>query len=144
MKISPSKALLAALTLILFSIGCATTGAGGGADAPAPAPPPPPAPPAAVGVWNMTIDTPQGTQTPTVTITGMAGDLSGNFGGPTGDLPFDSITADGNTVEFQVTIDIGGSDLVMTFTGTIDGDSLSGSFATDFGDFPATAERSTE
>ncbi len=92
----------------------------------------------------MTIETPQGTQTPTVTIAGMAGDLSGNFGGPTGDLDFDSISADGNSVEFQVTIDIGGSDLVMTFTGTIDGDSMSGSFATDFGDFPATAERSTE
>ena len=92
----------------------------------------------------MTIETPQGTQTPTVTITGMAGDLSGNFGGPTGDLDFDSISADGDTVEFQVTIDIGGSDLVMTFTGTVDGDSLSGVFATDFGDFPATAERSTD
>ena len=92
----------------------------------------------------MTIDTPQGTQTPTVTIAGMAGDLSGSFGGPTGDLDFDSISADGDAVEFQVTIDIGGSDLVMTFTGTADGDSLSGVFATDFGDFPATAERATD
>jgi hypothetical protein len=141
MKISLSKALLVALTLVLFSFGCASTG-GGAADAPAP--PPPPAAPSAVGVWNMTIETPQGTQTPTITINGTAGDLSGSFGGPTGDLALDSISSDGDMVEFQVTIDIGGSDLVLNFSGTVEGDSMSGSFASDFGDFPATAERSTE
>ncbi len=92
----------------------------------------------------MTIETPQGTQTPTITINGTAGDLSGSFGGPTVDLALDSISSDGDMVEFQVTIDIGGSDLVLKFSGTVEGDAMNGSFASDFGDFPATAERSTE
>ena len=58
----------------------------------------------------------------------------------------------GDLVIMGQTVDISGEvhDTVrvwtqgLTITGTIDGDSMSGSFATDFGDFPATAERSTE
>ena len=141
MKTSPTKALLTALVLLVFSIGCASTGGGGGD---VPAPPPPPAPPAAVGVWDMTIETPMGDQNPTVTIQGTADALTGEFDGPTGALAFDSISADGDALNFQVTIDIGGQDLVLKFVGTVDGDAMNGEFESDFGNFPANAVRSAE
>ena len=89
----------------------------------------------------MTINTPQGTQTPPLSIAASAGAFSGSFGSPAGDVALDTVSADGDAVEFQVTIDIGGQDLVLSFSGTVDGDSMSGSFASDFGDFPATGER---
>ena len=105
--------------------------------------PPPPAIPAAVGSWTLTIDTPAGTQQPGLTITGVEGDLSGAFASPAGDIDLSSVSFSEGAFEFSVTIDIGGQDLTLNFSGTVDGDSIDGSFASDFGDFPATGVRNT-
>jgi hypothetical protein len=133
MKISTFKASLTILVLLTLTTGCASTGGGGT--------PAPPAAPAAVGTWAMTLETPQGTQSPTLTIAGAAGSLTGSFTSPTGELALDSASSDGDAIDFQVTIDLGGQALVLIFSGTIEGDMMSGSFASDFGDFPATAVR---
>ena len=135
MKTSRITGLLAILALTLLSIGCAS---GGGGVAAAP---PAPAIPAAVGSWTMTIDTPAGTQEPVLTIAGTEDALSGSFGSPQGDVDLNTVSFADGGIEFSVTIDIGGQDLTLNFSGTVDGDSMTGSFASDFGDFAATAVR---
>lgn len=134
MKTSRITGLLVLFSLTLLSIGCAS---GGGAAAV----PPPPAIPAAVGSWTLTIDTPAGTQEPALTITGVEGDLAGAFGSPAGQVDLTTVSFADGALEFSVTIDIGGQDLTLNFSGTVDGDSMTGSFASDFGDFAATGVR---
>ena len=132
--------LLSLLLLGALAIGCAS---GGGAP---PVPPEPPAPviPAAVGSWTFTIDTPMGANDSTVVIAGTEGALTGTFGGPAGDNDMTTVSFADGTLEFSVTIDIGGQDLTLNFSGMVDGDSLDGTFGSDFGDFPSTGVRNTE
>ncbi len=139
MKTSRITGLLAVLALTLLSIGCAS----GGGGAAAAAVPPAPVIPAAVGSWTMTIDTPAGTQEPSLTIAGTEGALSGSFGSPAGDIDLSTVSFADGDIEFSVTIDIGGQELTLNFSGTVDGDSMTGSFASDFGDFAATAVRNS-
>ena len=136
MKTFSTTGLLVILSLTLLSIGCAS---GGGAAAV----PPPPAIPAAVGSWTLTIDTPAGTQEPTLTITGVEGDLAGAFGSPAGAVDLTSVSFADGALEFSVTIDFNGQALALNFSGTVDGDSMTGTVGTEFGDFPATGTRNT-
>ena len=55
-------------------------------------------------------------------------------------LRLDLQFADG-ALTFSLSIDAGGQMLDLDFTGTIDGDSLSGKFGSMFGDFTATGSR---
>jgi len=96
-----------------------------------------------VGTWTLTIDTPAGTQEPTLTITGVEGDLTGAFGSPAGEIDLTSVSFTDGALEFAVTIDFNGQALALNFSGTVDGDSMTGSFASDFGDFAATAVRNS-
>lgn len=132
--------LLSLLLLGALAFGCAS---GGGAP-PVPAEPPAPAIPAAVGSWTFTIDTPAGTQNPAVTIAGTEGALTGTFGSPDGEVDMTTVSFADGTLEFSVTIDFGGQAITLNFSGTVDGDSVDGTFASDFGDFPGSGVRNTE
>ncbi len=80
----------------------------------------------------------------TVIIAGTEGALTGTFGGPAGDNDMTTVSFADGTLEFSVTIDIGGQSLTLNFSGMVDGDSLDGTFGSDFGDFPSTGVRNTE
>ena len=123
--------LLLALAAALLAMGCSGYGA--------------PALPAAVGSWNMTIETPLGTQTPTIDVTGDASGLMVSMGSPDGTVEATDVTfGEDGALGFTVDIDAGGQQLTLVFTGMIDGDSLTGAFATDFGDMEATATRAVD
>lgn len=123
--------LLLALAAALLAMGCSGYGA--------------PALPAAVGSWNMTIETPLGTQTPTIDVTGDASGLMVSMGSPDGTVEATDVTfGEDGSLGFTVDIDAGGQQLTLVFTGMIDGDSLTGAFATDFGDMEATATRAVD
>ena len=123
--------LLLALAAALLAMGCSAYGA--------------PALPAAVGSWNMTIETPLGTQTPTIDVTGDASGLMVSMGSPDGTVEATDVTfGEDGSLGFTVDIDAGGQQLTLVFTGMIDGDSLTGAFATDFGDMEATATRAVD
>lgn len=130
--------VLTVLSIVLIA-GCASSGAGSAPAAPA-APPPPPAP-VAVGSWNLTIETPQGTQEPTLVVSGTEGNLSGMFSSPQGELALDSISADGDKLMFSLKIDAGGQELQLDFEGMIDGDNLSGTLNSAFGGMTTTGTR---
>ena len=138
MKTQRISTLLAMLAIAALAVACGS----GGASVPS-APPEPPVP-GAVGTWTFTIETPMGTQNPEVVISGDDSGLMGTFGSPAGTIDMSTVSADGDMLEFSVTIDIGGQDLTLNFSGTVEGDNISGSFGSDFGDFAATAVRNTE
>lgn len=123
--------LLLALAAALIALGCSAYGA--------------PALPAAVGSWNMTIETPLGTQEPTLIVSGDASGLMGTLSSPQGDVELANVTwNDDGTLGFTMDIDAGGQSLSLTFSGTVDGDSLTGEFASDFGPMEANATRFVE
>ena len=129
--------LLALCALVVLASGCASS-VGAGAAAPAAAAPPPPA---IVGTWNLLIETPVGNQEPTFVVSLDGGALSGMFSGEQGDLAIPEITDDGGQISFTMSIDAGGQQMKLDFTGTVDGDSITGSFASDFGDMPVSGTR---
>lgn len=123
--------LLLALAAALLALGCSAYGA--------------PALPAAVGAWNMSIETPLGTQTPTINVTGDASGLMVSMDSPQGSVDATEVTfGEDGALGFTVDVDAGGQQLTLVFTGMVDGDSLNGTFATDFGDMAATATRVVE
>jgi hypothetical protein len=123
--------LLLALVAALLTFACSGYGA--------------PALPAAVGSWNMTIETPLGTQTPTIDVTGDASGLMVAMASPDGSVEATDVTfGEDGSLGFTVAIDAGGQQLTLVFSGMVDGDSLTGAFATDFGDMEATATRAVE
>ena len=123
--------LLLALAAALLTAGCSAYGA--------------PALPAAVGSWNMSIETPLGTQTPTINVSGDASGLMVAMASPDGEVEATDVTfAEDGALGFTVEIDAGGQQLTLVFSGMVDGDSLNGTFATDFGDMTATATRAVE
>ena len=123
--------LLLALVAALLTFACSGYGA--------------PALPAAVGSWNMTIETPLGTQTPTIDVTGDASGLMVAMASPDGSVEATDVTfGEDGSLGFTVVVPAGGQELTLVFSGMVDGDSLNGAFATDFGDMEATATRAVE
>ncbi len=123
--------LLLALAAALLAAGCSAYGA--------------PALPAAVGSWNMSIETPLGTQTPTINVTGDASGLMVGMASPDGTVEATDVTfGEDGSLGFTVEIDAGGQQLTLVFSGMVEGDALNGTFSTDFGDMEATATRAVE
>jgi hypothetical protein len=118
---------------LLLVVGCASGGAGS-----APAPPPPPA---AVGSWNLVVETPVGNQESVLTVSGTAEMLEGMLSGEQGETPLTSVVYAGEELTFAISIDAQGQQLDLTFKGTVSGDSLSGSFESPFGPIPVTGTR---
>lgn len=92
----------------------------------------------AVGVWDVGISTPVGDQTGVWTF---AADGTGMMQSDLGDQELSGVTLDGNSISFLVDIDAGGQALSLSFTGMVDGDSLTGEFGSDFGAFAVSGTR---
>ena len=95
--------------------------------------------PPAVGVWAVEMNTPLGALPATLTInedgTGtMAADGMGS-------APISGINFDGNALAFDAEIDAQGQTIVLEFSGSVEGDSMSGEFGSDFGAFGVTGTR---
>lgn len=90
------------------------------------------------GSWDTMATTPIGNQASVWTI---LDDGTGILSSDQGEQPVDGIVVDGNNVSFDLDIDAGGQFLTLSFSGVIEGDSLTGAFASDFGDFDVTGTR---
>lgn len=91
-----------------------------------------------VGTWDTVASTPVGDQ-PALWV--IAGDGTGVMSSDQGDQTVDGIVVDGNNVSFEFIVDAGGQTLALSFNGVVDGDSLIGTFGSDFGDFPVSGTR---
>lgn len=95
--------------------------------------------PPAVGVWSIEMNTPLGAMPATLT---MNEDGSGSMEAQgMGGAPLSGIMYDGNAVAFEAAVDAQGQSLVLEFSGTVEGDDLTGEFGSDFGAFGVTGTR---
>ena len=85
------------------------------------------------GDWDVTIVSPQGSNTSRVTLKQDGDKVSGLFKSPAGELPFEGGTLTGNELKFVFTVNFQGNPLPITLTGKLDGDTITGK--ADFGGF---------
>lgn len=77
------------------------------------------------GVWDFTVEAPNGTGTPTVTFKQDGETLTGTYKGRAGDTPLTG-TIKGNDIKFSITVHPQGQDLVIEYSGTVDGNTMKG------------------
>jgi len=85
------------------------------------------------GNWDVTINSPQGSNTSLVVFKQDGDKVSGVFKGRAGELPFEGGTLTGNELKFSFTINTQGMQLPITLTGKVEGETMSGQ--ADFGGF---------
>ena len=93
------------------------------------------------GTWNLTMETPMGERRSTLTLSTAGGTLTGKqeAEGNTTDIADGSVS--GNSLSWKVSI-TNPMPLTLTFSGTVDGNSLTGSADTGmFGSFPFQGTR---
>ena len=95
--------------------------------------------PPGVGTWSVEMNTPLGMLPATLTLNE---DGSGSM--TSDQLPeasFSGAVFDGNDIAFSVEVDAQGQTLLLDFSGTVEGNSVSGQFGSNFGDFSVTGSR---
>ena len=94
------------------------------------------------GKWEIVINSPLGAQKATLDLATDGTTLTGTQQAAQGSGPLENGKVDGNTVAWSAKIS-SPMPLTLDFTGTVDGDKLSGSVkAGSFGSFPFTGNRS--
>src|SRR6185369_16283986 len=81
----------------------------------------------------ITVESPQGKRTSMLVIKQEGDKLSGAMKSPRGERPLDSVSVKGNEITFVMTFNAQGHDIVITYKGKIEKDSMSGE--ADFGGF---------
>lgn len=90
------------------------------------------------GKWKLTINTPMGTQTPTLTI---SPDGTGALEGPRGSQAVIDLKVEGETVSYKVQVSAMGQQLTLKCTATAEGDTLKGRMETPMGGADFTGVR---
>lgn len=94
------------------------------------------------GTWNMTVETPAGAGSPTFILKQSGKDVTGDYQGALGQAPVTG-TVNGNDVALKFTLNAGGSDMVVTYTGTVDGNTMKGKVSLgELGDGTFTGQKS--
>ena len=83
------------------------------------------------GSWDVTIDSPQGQRTVVMVIKKDGEKLTGVMKSQTGERPLDSVAVKGDEITWVITRQVGGQDMVMTYKGKVEKDSMKGD--ADFG-----------
>lgn len=94
-----------------------------------------------VGQWKLTVETPNGTTNPILTINAADAGYSGTYVGPRGSFELKEITVDGNTFSFPLTITIPIGTMNLQYTGKVEGDTISGSIGNPQGTIPFVGVR---
>ena len=76
------------------------------------------------GDWDVTVTSPQGTNTTPVTFKQEGDKVSGMFKSPQGTLPFEGGTMTGSDLKFTFTINAQGMELPITLTGKVEGETI--------------------
>ena len=93
------------------------------------------------GEWTLTLDTPRGVRHPTLAISKDGNEYSGVYTGRMGPLNIEAIETDGNAFSFplQITIPIGTID--VHYSGTVEGNAMTGVVSNPRGEVPFTGTR---
>ncbi len=93
------------------------------------------------GKWQLTTESPRGTQTSTFTFEQEGNVLTGTVVTQRGESPINSGSVEGNVVTFTIVRRMGDRSMEMAYTGTLDGDTITGSMSTPRGDREFTMKR---
>jgi hypothetical protein len=77
------------------------------------------------GTWNMNVETQAGPGTPTFVLKQTGKEVTGNYKGALGEAPVTG-TVSGDAVTLKYTISAQGTELNVTYTGTVEGDTMKG------------------
>jgi hypothetical protein len=116
----------AAMLLALFGVLVPTAGAADNANV--------------AGEWNLTLETPNGTATPSVVFKQDGGTLSGTYKGRMGDSELKG-TITGNDIKWTVTLHPQGGTLEIEYSGTVDGDTMKGKVSSPMGEANFTGKK---
>ena len=94
-----------------------------------------------LGQWKLTVETPNGTTNPILTINAADAGYSGTYVGPRGSFELKEIKVEGNTFSFPLTITIPIGKMDFQYTGKVEGDTLSGSIGNAQGTIPFVGVR---
>jgi hypothetical protein len=107
----------------------------------------PPAPPAAAkvmdvsGTWELNVESPMGSRASDAIFTQTGETLGGKMVSPRGETPLTG-TVSGETVKFGINVNVQGQNLQIDYTGTVTGDTMSGTVVFgSFGDGKFTGKR---
>jgi hypothetical protein len=107
----------------------------------------PPAPPAAAkvtdvsGTWELNVESPMGSRASDAIFTQTGETLGGKMVSPRGETPLTG-TISGETVKFGINVNVQGQNLQIDYTGTVTGDTMSGTVVFgSFGDGKFTGKR---
>jgi hypothetical protein len=89
--------------------------------------------PSAVGTWDITIESPQGKNNALLVIKKDGDKLTGSMKSARGERAIESVAVTGNDISFVMKANIQGQDMVFTYKGKIEKDSMKGD--ADFGGF---------
>ena len=99
------------------------------------APPPPPAAAKVTdvsGTWELNVESPMGSRASDAIFTQSGETLGGKMVSPRGEVPLTG-TIDGDTVKFGINVNVQGQSLQIDYSGTVTGDTMSGTVV--FGSF---------
>mgnify|MGYP000187146315 CR=1 FL=1 len=82
---------------------------------------------AALGTWDLTTISPEGTFNSVMEVRQEADKLVAIGKSPQGERNYDSVAVEGSNITLVVTIDYNGSPMVITYVGKIDGAKIEGS-----------------
>jgi len=85
------------------------------------------------GSWDVTIESPQGKRDAVLVIKQDGGKLTGAMKSARGERPLDSVKLEGNDITLVMTANVQGQDMVFTYKGKVEKDSMKGD--ADFGGF---------
>lgn len=93
------------------------------------------------GTWNLTLNSPLGDQSARLDITGDEGALQATLAGKGDATAVERFAVNGNEVSFAADADTPVGRLNLAFTGTVEGDRMSGKYQTPFGGFDFSGTR---
>jgi hypothetical protein len=93
------------------------------------------------GKWEMTNETPRGTQTSTFSFEQEGNILTGTVATQRGESPISSGSVEGNVVTITIVRGMGDRSMELTYTGTLEGDTITGSMSTPRGEREFTMKR---
>ena len=97
-----------------------------------------------VGTWSMSINMPAREIVEKLTITkNEDGTLAGKWAGQRGESVISNMKFEGGKLTFTRTVKFGDREMISDFTGTVEGDSIKGTFSSERGDREANATRVT-
>ena len=93
------------------------------------------------GNWKLTMATPFGVQTPTLSIKQEGASHSGTLSGKAGEASLDELKVDGESLSFSSIAKTPMGDFPVSYRASVSGDNMNGTFKTMMGETPFTGVR---